>query len=241
MWTRALLKQNAKNSLQGRYGRCILVCLVAGFLTGTGGGSASQTASQTVRDMPYNPYWEQLLPLLLIAILIALALGLAFAIFVSGPVSVGRCRYFMENRSGLTPWSTLWSVFRGPYLNVVKVQFLVGLKIALGMLLIIPGIYWSLCYCQVPYLLAENPYLSTGRAMELSRQMMEGEKLATFVLELSFLGWYLLCLLTLGIGFIFLAPYERATFAELYAALRAKALALHLSDTQELGGFVQRG
>ncbi len=134
---------------------------------------------------------------------------------------------------------TVLTVFRRPYLNVVKVRFLVWLKITLGSLLVIPGIYWSYCYYMVPYLLAENPYMTTSRAMELSRQMMYGEKWHTFVLELSFLGWLFLCALTLGIGLVFLEPYYQATFAELYAALRAKAFANGMTDQNELAGFVR--
>lgn len=118
-------------------------------------------------------------------------------------------------------------------------MLLTNLKVALGSLLIIPGIYWSYCYMQVGYLMAENPYLTTCRAMELSKQMMDGEKWNTFVLQLSFIGWYLLCSITFGIGFIFLEPYVQATFAELYAALRAKALANGYTNEYELGGFVR--
>ena len=73
----------------------------------------------------------------------------------------------------------------------------------------------------------------------LSKQMMDGEKWNTFVLQLSFIGWYLLCSITFGIGFIFLEPYVQATFAELYAALRAKALANGYTNEYELGGFVR--
>ena len=123
---------------------------------------------------------------------------------------------------------------------MVKVQFLTTLKILGGcLLLLIPGIYWSFCYVLVPYLLAENPYLTTRRAMELSRQMMDGEKWSYFVLRLSFFGWGLLCLLTFGIGNYFLAPYIQATMAEFYAAMRAKALSAGFSTTEELGGFVR--
>ena len=81
--------------------------------------------------------------------------------------------------------------------------------------------------------------MSTSRAMELSREMMYGEKFHFFLLELSFLGWALLCVLTLGIGTYFLSSYLSATYAEFYAAMRAKALAQGLSTTQELGGFVR--
>ena len=74
---------------------------------------------------------------------------------------------------------------------------------------------------------------------EFFKQMMDGEKWNTFVLQLSFIGWYLLCSVTFGIGFIFLEPYVQATFAELYAALRAKALANGYTNEYELGGFVR--
>ena len=103
----------------------------------------------------------------------------------------------------------------------------------------VPGVYWSYCYALVPYLLAENPYMTATRAMELSKEMMEGEKWNYFVLQLSFFGWLLLCAFTLGIGGFFLEPYMQATYAEFYAAMRSKALATGMSTTDELGGFVR--
>ena len=182
----------------------------------------------------------------IIVMLIAAAIGLCWAAFLINPLTVGRNRYFMESRQSATPFSTVTSIFRTPYLNVVKVMLLTNLKIALGSLLIIPGIYWSYCYMQVgylmadiPWILADNPEIGYRRAMELSKQMMDGEKWNTFVLQLSFIGWYLLCSITFGIGFIFLEPYVQATFAELYAALRAKALANGYTNEYELGGFVR--
>ena len=74
-------------------------------------------------------------------------------------------------------------------------------------------------------------------AKELSRWMTDGEKMDIFVLELSFIGWSLLCALTCGLGYLFLAPYIQATFAELYEALREKALAYGAAAPQELPGF----
>lgn len=251
MWTRALLKQNAKNSLRGRYGRCILVCLVVSLLTGGlfSSANSSRATYETVSGQDAFSSLEHALSrlpgavllLMSIWVLLGLAAAILYSAFVAAPLEVGLKRYFMENRSGLTPWGTVWGIFRKPYLNVVKVRFLTSLKIGLGMLVVIPGIYWAYCYLLVPYLLAENPYLGTQRAMELSRQMMEGEKFAAFVLELSFVGWNLLCVLTMGIGYLFLEPYKQATYAELYAALRSKALAYGMSNASELGGFVQRG
>ena len=87
--------------------------------------------------------------------------------------------------------------------------------------------------------MAENPNISSRRAFELSRQMTDGEKWNIFVLDLSFIGWYVLCGITFGIGFLFLNPYLQATNAELYSALRAKAFAANFTDDSELGDFVR--
>jgi len=241
MWTRALLKQNAKQALSGRYWRCLGITAVVTLLSGGGGVSSAATrgsSSYLESDWSYSLPNSTLLMILLLALVICL-ISIAWSVFFTPVLQVGLKRYFMENRQSLTPWDTLWSAFRPPFLNIVKVQFLVGLKIFLGCLLIIPGIYWSYCYALVPYLLAENPYMTTERAMELSKQMMEGEKWAYFVLELSFVGWYLLGALCLGIGTLFVNPYAEATYAEFYAAMRSKAFANGLSDSNELGGFVR--
>ena len=263
MWTRSLLKSNAKQALQGRYWRSVGLCLLLSLL-GIGYSLPRLTAQYRVTSSQLNgmmsgPVWqgnagggytsgneEYLLQTLapfagvvIIVMLIAAAIGLCWAAFLINPLTVGRNRYFMESRQSATPFSTVTSIFRTPYLNVVKVILLTNLKIALGSLLIIPGIYWSYCYMQVGYLMAENPYLTTRRAMELSKEMMEGEKWNYFVLQLSFFGWLLLCAFTFGIGGFFLEPYMQATYAEFYAAMRSKALAAGMTTTDELGGFVR--
>ena len=93
-----------------------------------------------------------------------------------------------------------------------------------SLLLIVPGIIKSYEYILVPYLLADHPGMDRKRAMGLSRKMMEGEKGRMFALHLSFLPWMFLCVLTLGLGYLFLNPYIEASTAEVYAALREDAL-----------------
>ena len=158
MWTCSLLKENAKQALSGRYWKGFWVCLVVGLLSG--GSGPNLTISYSADDVV--SFWENLpayiLPFLIVASLIGLALAVLWSVFIASPIVVGRCRYFMESRQSPSPFSTVFSVFQTPYLNVVKVSFLTGLKIFAGMfLLLIPGIYWSYCYALVPYLLAENP------------------------------------------------------------------------------------
>lgn len=76
----------------------------------------------------------------------------------------------------------------------------------------------------VPYLLADNPDMDQREAFRLSKEMMNGNKFATFVLELSFIGWYLLGILLCCIGGIFVNPYYEMTFVELYWTLRDQVM-----------------
>ena len=91
------------------------------------------------------------------------------------------------------------------------------------LLLFIPGIIKSYSYAMTPYIV--NDLVESGQevhattAITASRQLMAGHKWELFVLDLSFIGWYLLCIITLGIGFIWLIPYERTTKANFYRQL----------------------
>ena len=241
MWTREQLKTNAKNRLSYFFWPAFLACLLSGLITG--GMSGVTTGIQTRFQLQYQvSSLEQLPPeaygLLFGETTAVGLLSIALSIFVGNVVAVGLCRFFMESREHPASFSALFSAFRTNYGNVVKAQLLTNLSVFLwSLLFVIPGIVKSYQYCMVPYLLAENPHMEPARAKELSRWMTDGEKMDIFVLELSFIGWSLLCAVTCGLGFLFLAPYIQATFAELYEALREKALAYGAAAPQELPGF----
>ncbi|MDL2311198.1 DUF975 family protein, partial [Peptostreptococcaceae bacterium OttesenSCG-928-C18] len=84
------------------------------------------------------------------------------------------------------------------------------------LLFIIPGIIKSYEYYYVDNILVENPEMSLSDAIRISKEMSFGEKMDLFILDLSFIGWALLSILTLGLGFLFLHPYTYATNARLY-------------------------
>jgi len=90
-----------------------------------------------------------------------------------------------------------------------------------SLLLIIPGIVKSYSYAMTEFVLADRPDLAYNEAIEESIRLMQGNKWRLFVLDLSFLGWALLCILTLGIGYLFLAPYMEVAHAHFYADLKA--------------------
>ena len=72
----------------------------------------------------------------------------------------------------------------------------------------------------VPYILVENPNIEPSKAIRQSIQMTDGHKMNMFILDLSFLGWYILGTLMLGIGVLFVNPYYEATYAQLYVSLK---------------------
>jgi len=99
--------------------------------------------------------------------------------------------------------------------------FLVNLFTALwSLLFIIPGFIKSLAYSMTYYILADHPEMKAKDAITKSREMMDGHKAELFVLSLSFLGWMILGVLSLGILYIWLVPYMNATMAAFYDSIK---------------------
>ena len=90
-----------------------------------------------------------------------------------------------------------------------------------SLLLVIPGIIKMFSYAMTPYILEENPELGANEAIDRSRAMMKGHKFDLFYLYLSFIGWFILCCLTLGIGFLWLTPYMETATAAFYEDVKA--------------------
>ena len=121
------------------------------------------------------------------------------------------------------------------WLRVSWALFLTALFEALWTITIVGGVIKHFSYKMVPYLLAENPELGALEAITLSRKMMDGHKWEAFKLELSFIGWYFLGALTLGITeLLFSGMYQQAAFAEYYAYVRACAKERGVPGTEKL-------
>ena len=75
------------------------------------------------------------------------------------------------------------------------------------------------------YLLADNPNLGVKKALTISKLITNGYKWKLFVLDLSFIGWYLLGVLSLGIGFLWIGPYWSITRINAYHFIKTDALA----------------
>ena len=91
------------------------------------------------------------------------------------------------------------------------------------MLFWIPGIVKSYSYAMTNYILIDNPELTGNQAITESRKMMNGHKMDLFLLDLSFIGWYLLTAFTCGILSLYVTPYHHAARANFYESIKASA------------------
>lgn len=159
----------------------------------------------------------------LIIILILIAFLLAFDMLLFNPFIVGAQRFMLKSVDGKAEVKEAAYAFDHSYKNVVKVMFRTKITIFLwSLLFIIPGLYKKYQYRMVEYIMAEHPDLHYKAAMQMSKDMMEGEKWHAFVLDLSFILWGVVGVMTCGTALIlFVAPYQYLTNAALYRKLCA--------------------
>ena len=233
MWTRSELKQRGKLAFKANYWKCVLVSLILVILTGaSSGGSAAgnsdeegnslmnalQTASQQTGISV-----GAIVGIVFGVIGVAFVIGLVISILVKNPFIVGCRSFYLNNSDAPANFGQIAAGFsKFGYGRVILTMFLRDLFIGIGFfLLIVPGVILTYSYRLVPYILAENPEISGMDALKMSADMMRGQKWNTFVLDLSFIGWMLLAIITCGIvGIFYVDPYMHATDAELYKAIR---------------------
>lgn len=238
MWSREILKNEAKETLQNCHGSSILICLLSVAVSNAVNSIFSRRITFNINDP--MAFWEQYSIMLRWATISNLISAL-IQIFLINLLAIGMAYFFLSSRIRPSGVSLIGYAFRnGRYGNACKVMFLTHLFIALwSLLFVIPGIYKSYQYRMVPYLLAENPEMDYQRALSLSTAMMDGEKLNAFVLDLSFIGWYLLSIFTCMIlAVLYVIPYQEHTNAGLYILLREKAINNGLVNPAELYAVV---
>ncbi len=157
----------------------------------------------------------------IITFVVIAAIALAINAFIINPFVVGATRFFVKNLDEEASVTNIGFGYDNQYKNIAWTMFYRDLYTLLwSLLFIIPGIVKAYEYRMIPYLLSENPGMSKDEAFAVSKEMMTGNKWKAFVLDLSFLGWHLLSLLTLGILEIFyVQPYKCSTDAALYRKL----------------------
>ena len=208
-------RARARQMLSGKWGMAILITLVAGIL-----GGLATSASGSVNFEFDNETITYLPKIVRTYLIIAASVGGVLGIlqFVIGnTVQLGYCKYLLKLHDGMDgELKDLFSEF-----DRFGDAFVMGLLRAIytflwTMLFIIPGIIAVYKYAMAPFILLENPGMKANDAITASKEMMDGHKGELFCLELSFIGWMVLSALTMGIGYLFVAPYINAAYAAFY-------------------------
>ncbi len=237
----------ARNKLSGHWLISVLVTFVAGLLGGVsgsggsfGGGFASgfssgasgqgagsaelESAMQEISSIfDANPaILGVILSILGVVTLISLALFV-----IGGAVELGHNAYYIDLCNNTEPaFDVLFSRFR-IFLKALGLRLYMALFIFLwSLLFIIPGIIAAYRYAMAPFIMAQDPNVGIREAVNRSKDMMQGRKWKLFCLGFSFIGWALLCVLTFGIGFLWLSPYQMAATAAFYLDVSGQGIPL---------------
>lgn len=209
------------------YVSAVVVALLMGIFGTVSGESSARRVSENSDIYSGNLFNVGMITGLLAGIAtVVILIVLVAKVFVGNLLKMGGYRFFILNQTAQPGIGTLLDGFRsGHYVNIVLTMFLRDLFTALwSLLFVVPGIVKHYEYLMVPYIIAENPAMDYKEAFQISKQMMDGEKMEAFIMDLSFLGWYLLSAVTCGLLAIFYVnPYVQASFAEMYTFNKQKA------------------
>ena len=203
MITRPELRQNARNTLSGKWTQPVLATLIYLLIAGiTSGFSGTKSASLVAGGS-------------LISLLIAGNLGIG--------MEIGILRF---NRGREETVNEMFSAgIKEDYARVLGLYLLQAVFILLWMFLfIIPGFIKAYAYSMSAFVAEDNPELGPMDCIKRSQEMMKGHKMELFLLDLSFIGWILLGIITLGIGMLWVSPWMYMTHAKFYEELKNEAV-----------------
>lgn len=243
MWTRKELKEKSKISFKKNYWKCVLVSLILSFILGgigAGSGFSSskedvQSIQESIGDMNDTVNFEReidpavilvIVAISVVVMLIVFAIAIPLQVFLINPLLVGCRKYYATNLNHDSQIKEIGYAFDHNFLNIAKIMFFKDLFTFLwSLLFLIPGIIKSYEYRMIPYIIADDTQISKADAFAKSKEMMNGNKWSAFVLDLSFIGWHILNVCTLGIlGIFYVNPYIHQTDAALYQMLKTGSL-----------------
>ncbi|EGW37774.1 DUF975 family protein [Desulfosporosinus sp. OT] len=207
------LKRRAKEQLSGNWTQAVIVCFIAWLLTQA---YANGNEIQSIRNV-----WQNGELISVPTTSHSSDLGDLVSFILTGPVTLGVAGYFVKLMRNEGP--VIKDMFGGFkfFLKTFVLNLLITIFTLLWMLLlIIPGIIAILRYSMAYYILCDNPQLSALEVLKQSKLMMAGYKFDLFKLWLSYLGWFLLGIITLGLGFLWVIPYYNTALANFYQDLK---------------------
>ena len=185
------LMRAARESLKGKWGLAILTFLIYTLLTSTTGTTRSYGSMLTFSS--------------------------ALTLIIGGPLELGAAIFSLSiSRGKEARMEQLFLGFNNFSTALITYLLLILYVLLWTLLLIIPGIIAALGYSMTFFILSDDPLIKPQDALKKSKSMMDGHKLKLFYLCLRFFLLGLLCILTCGIGFLWLIPFINVTMAKFY-------------------------
>ena len=206
-------KNEALSALRGNWANALVATII--FIALALFFSSNDSINSYYQRIVINPFIGYSLSFISLFVLLPLAAGYSNSMRVLLETGDNR----LTNNS--------FSLAFGNWLHVVWGMILSTIYIFLWtLLLIIPGIIKSYSYALTPYILVEHPEMSANEAIEESMRLMDGHKFDLFYLQLSFIGWAILSILSLGLGVFWLIPYQMTAQAAFYRDIKNEAMPL---------------
>lgn len=171
-----------------------------------------------------------------LGIVASTVISVLFTIFAGNLLIIGKRRFYLDASTGAiedrgslektkhSAFALFWVFRKGEYANCVKIMFLKDLYQLLWAFTIVGGLIKMYEYRMISYILADNPDISAKEAFALSKKLTDGYKWKMFVLDLEFLPWQMVQVLTLGVGgLLFINPYYYGTLVQGYQCMLSNA------------------
>lgn len=169
-------------------------------------------AKQKARYILKSRWGEAIVVLLIYAVISALlaAIGGIGTLLFSSTLLMGYyyCLIVASTTGKFKAENIFYGFTHGDLITKIAISVLKQIYTFLwGLLFVIPGIVKFYSYTLTEFIALKRPELSSNECISESRRIMNGHKMNLFLFDLSFIGWYILCLFTFGIGYLFLIPY----------------------------------
>lgn len=231
---REKVKQNQEqivnNDTDATFGRRRGV--IASLLNSFASGSMVIAVADAINSVTHNGGVSIAVPVIL-----SLAVYIFVWLFIQETYRIVMARMLLEGRSynKLPARRFFYPIHTRKWPRMAWTMFVENVFLFLWSLTIVGFFIKQYSYRMVPYIVAENPNIEALDAIRLSRRMMKGHKWECFVADCSFLGWYLLNLITFGLSGIFYSNgYNAAFFAEYYVYVRSMAKTTGIAGSEML-------
>ena len=213
MFVRSEIKSKAKEQIKGNIGILFVCMLVVGVIVGLPSSLSQVIAPINVSNITNIGVTE----------IVVMIIAVIFVWIITPALQMGIIKIYLGLSNGKKP--EVGDVFSGFSIfgKAWWLSFITNFFIMMwSILFFIPGIIKGYSYSMAIYILAENPTMTAREALNESKRITQGAKVNLFVLDLSFIGWAILCGITFGILLIYVIPYMNATYVNAYKAIKER-------------------